>query len=149
MKLSFIIIVIFVCALMIFAERAFPFILFSKTNPPKIIKIIQKFIPTMVIACLLVYCLKDVTFTDKNGLYLKGFIPSFSALFVTLGLQLWRKNTLLSILCGTVIYMVFLRILQVLFAIASSFSNFLTYFITEILFLPKLSVILKSRNFVV
>ena len=111
MRLNFIIIVIFVCALIIFSERAFPFVLFSKTNPPKIIKIIQKFIPTMVISCLLVYCLKDVTFTDKNGLYLKGFIPSFSALFVTLGLQLWRKNTLLSILCGTVIYMVFLRIL--------------------------------------
>ena len=111
MRLSFIIIVIFVCALMIFAERAVPFILFSKTNPPKIIKIIQKFIPTMVISCLLVYCLKDVTFTDKNGLYLKGFIPSFSALFVTLGLQLWKKNTLLSILSGTVLYMLMLRIL--------------------------------------
>ena len=114
MRLNFIIIVIFVCALMIFAERAFPFILFSKTNPPKIIKIIQKFIPTMVISCLLVYCLKDVTFTDKNGLYLKGFIPSFSALFVTLGLQLWKKNTLLSILSGTVLYMLMLRILWIL-----------------------------------
>ena len=111
MKLSFIIIVIFVCALMIFAERAFPFILFSKTNPPKIIKIIQKFIPTMVISCLLVYCLKDITFTDEKGLYLKGFIPSLSALFVTLGLQLWKKNTLLSILSGTVLYMLMLRIL--------------------------------------
>ena len=114
MRLNFIIIVIFVCALMIFAERAFPFILFSKTNPPKIIKIIQKFIPTMVISCLLVYCLKDVTFTDQNGLYLKGFIPSFSALFVTLGLQLWKKNTLLSILSGTVLYMLMLRILWIL-----------------------------------
>ena len=92
MRLNFIIIVIFVCALIIFVERAFPFVLFSKTNPPKIIKIIQKFIPTMVISCLLVYCLKDVTFTDQNGLYLKGFIPSFSALFVTLGLQLWKKK---------------------------------------------------------
>ena len=114
MRLNFIIIVIFVCALMIFAERAFPFILFSKTNPPKIIKIIQKFIPTMVISCLLVYCLKDVTFTDKNGLYLKGFIPSFSDLFVTLGLQLWKKNTLLSILSGTALYMLMLRILCIL-----------------------------------
>lgn len=114
MRLNFIIIVIFVCALMIFAERAFPFVLFSKTNPPKIIKIIQKFIPTMVISCLLVYCLKDVTFTDQNGLYLKGFIPSFSALFVTLGLQLWKKNTLLSILSGTVLYMLMLRILWIL-----------------------------------
>ena len=111
MKLSFIIAAVFMCALMIFAERAFPFVLFSKKNPPKLIRIIQKFIPTMVISCLLVYCLKDITFTDENGLYLKGFIPSFSALFVTLGLQLWRKNTLLSILSGTVLYMALLRIL--------------------------------------
>lgn len=111
MELSFTIIIVFMCALMIFAERAFPFILFSKKNPPRIIRIIQKFIPTMVIACLLVYCMKDVTFTDENGIYLKGFVPSFSALFVTLGLQLWKKNTLLSILSGTVIYMVLLRIL--------------------------------------
>ena len=65
----------------------------------------------MVIACLLVYCLKDISFTDENGLYLKGFVPSFSALFVTLGLQLWKKNTLLSILSGTVLYMALLRIL--------------------------------------
>lgn len=111
MKLSFIIAVVFMCALMIFSERAFPFVLFSKKNPPKLIRIIQKFIPTMVIACLLVYCLKDISFTDENGLYLKGFVPSFSALFVTLGLQLWKKNTLLSILSGTVLYMVLLRIL--------------------------------------
>ena len=114
MKLSFIIAAVFMCALMIFSERAFPFVLFSKKNPPKLIRIIQKFIPTMVISCLLVYCLKDVTFTDQNGLYLKGFIPSFSALFVTLGLQLWKKNTLLSILSGTVLYMLMLRILWIL-----------------------------------
>ena len=111
MKLSFIIATVFMCALMIFAERAFPFVLFSKKNPPKLIRIIQKFIPTMVIACLLVYCLKDISFTDENGLYLKGFVPSFSASFVTLGLQLWKKNTLLSILSGTVLYMALLRIL--------------------------------------
>lgn len=111
MKLSFIIAAVFMCALMIFSERAFPFVLFSKKNPPKLIRIIQKFIPTMVIACLLVYCLKDISFTDENGLYLKGFVPSFSALFVTLGLQLWKKNTLLSILSGTVLYMALLRIL--------------------------------------
>ena len=111
MKLSFIIAAVFMCALMIFLDRTFSFVLFSKKNSPKLIRIIQKFIPTMVIACLLVYCLKDISFTDENGLYLKGFVPSFSALFVTLGLQLWKKNTLLSILSGTVLYMALLRIL--------------------------------------
>lgn len=102
-------IIVFVCGFCIFSQRAFPFLLFSKKNPPPVIKFIQKFIPPLVMACLLVYCVKDVSFVKDGRIYPAEFVPSFASVFVTMTLQLWRKNTLLSILAGTVLYMLLSR----------------------------------------
>ena len=56
-------------------ERAFPFILFSRKNPPKIINFIEKYIPPMVMAALLFYCIKDISFVSNGTVDLKGFLP--------------------------------------------------------------------------
>ena len=93
-------------ALIIFSERAFPFVLFSKKEPPAIIKFIEKYIPPMVMAALLIYCLKDINFQNKT------FIPiEFISLTVTIALHLWKHNSLISIFSGTAIYMLLQNLL--------------------------------------
>ena len=91
----------FLTGIVIYAERAFPFLLFAKKEPPKIIAVIEKYIPPMVLAALLFYCLKDVEFSAA-----KGFVPHFAALTLTAALHIWKSNALLSIFSGTALYIV-------------------------------------------
>lgn len=105
-------IAILAIALVIFLERAFPFILFSRKNPPAFITFIEKYIPPMVMICLVLYCIKDITFvTAENTIDLKGFLPSIIGVISTVILHLWKKNSLISIFGATIIYMVLLNIL--------------------------------------
>lgn len=90
----------------IFLERFFPFALFSKKNPPKLLNFIERYLPAMVIAVLLVYCLKDIQVTSAPF-----GAPYFIAIAVTVGLQLWTKNSMISILGSTIVFMVLSRIL--------------------------------------
>ncbi|MCQ2586720.1 MAG: AzlD domain-containing protein [Treponema sp.] len=97
---------------LIFLERAFPFLLFSKKEPPKFIRFIERFIPPLVMSVLVVYCLKDMTFySSETGLTPAGFVPYIAASLVTTVLHLWKKNPLLSISGGTILYMILIRIL--------------------------------------
>jgi len=94
-------------ALIIIAERAFPFVLFSKKQPPKIITFIEQFIPPMVMACLLIYSLKDINFTTG----IENFLPALIGVAATIGLHLWKSNSLISIFGGTILYMILIRVL--------------------------------------
>ena len=94
-----------ISAAVIFATRAFPFILFSKKQPPSFIRFIEKYIPPMIMAILLVYCMKDVNFVKSPfGL------PQTLSLALTLILHLWKNNSMLSIFGGTIAFMVLQRI---------------------------------------
>jgi len=104
-------IAIFAITAVIILERAFPFILFSKKNPPKIILFIEKYIPPMVMAALLIYCIKDISFVSNNKIDFKGFLPYIIGVGSTIGLHLWKRNSLISIFGGTIIYMILIRIL--------------------------------------
>jgi len=107
-----IIISIFAIALVIFLERAFPFILFSRKNPPTFITFMEKFIPPMVMICLVIYCIKDMTFSTAEGsVDFAGFIPPIAGICSTIGLHLWKKNSLISIFGGTIIYMILIKTL--------------------------------------
>lgn len=90
-------------ALVILATRAFPFVLFSRRDPPKAIRFVERFIPPAVMGVLVVYCLKDVPWT----VWPSG-IRELAALAVVTGLHLAKKNAMLSIFGGTAFYM-FLR----------------------------------------
>lgn len=88
-------------AIIIFIERALPFILFRKKTPPSFISFIEKYIPPMVMAILLFYCLKDVNFSSSSH-----GIPYIIALTTTVLLHLWKRNSLISIFGGTILFMV-------------------------------------------
>ena len=83
--------------------RGLPFVIFSKKTP-KFITFLGKFLPYAVIGMLVVYCLKDTSFTS-----LGGFLPALISCLVVGGLHVWKRNTLLSILAGTVCYMVLVQ----------------------------------------
>jgi branched-subunit amino acid transport protein AzlD len=94
------ILAIFASALAILATRAFPFLLFSHGHVPAWIRFVERYIPPMVMAILLVYCLKDVTLTTPGRV-----IPTLTALAVCTALHLWRRSPLLSIFASTAVYM--------------------------------------------
>jgi branched-subunit amino acid transport protein AzlD len=54
---------------------------------------------------LVIYCLKDTSLVEApHGL------PELLAALSVVGLQAWKRNSLLSILSGTVIYMVLVQL---------------------------------------
>lgn len=106
LTLNQILIATLISAAVIFATRAFPFVLFSKKDPPAIIRFIEKYIPPMVMAVLLVYCFKDVNFAS-NPFGLNEII----ALYITVMLHLWKGNSMISIFGGTIVYMILVRLM--------------------------------------
>ena len=85
--------------------RALPFILFgSGKKPPAVIRYIGGQLAPAVIAMLVVYCVADYL---KNGCFSTPLHGSaeLAAAALTIALHLWRGNPLLSIACGTALYM--------------------------------------------
>ena len=88
-------------ALVSFLLRAFPFLVFSgKRETPKFVLYLGKVLPFAIIAMLVVYCVKDISFDTVSH-----FLPYIIAGAVVVLLHIWRRNTLLSILAGTLSYM--------------------------------------------
>ncbi len=96
---------IFVMSIVTFFTRALPFLLFDRgDHPPKIVLYLGKVLPPAIIAMLIVYCLKGVTFTT-----LGGWLPTFLAGVTAVLLHLWKGNDLLSIFGATGLYMVLVQ----------------------------------------
>ena len=83
--------------------RFLPFLVFGKTTP-KYVTYLGKVLPPAIIGLLVLYCLKDVRFTvHPFG------IPELIAAASVVVIQVWKRNSLISILTGTVLYMLLLR----------------------------------------
>ncbi len=92
-----------VMALVTAVLRLAPFILFSK-NTPKPVMYLGNVLPYAIIAMLVVYCFREVDFmSGSHG------IPELIAAALTAALHKWRHNTLLSILAGTICYMLLIQ----------------------------------------
>lgn len=80
--------------------RFLPFFIFpDNKTPPSCISYLGKVLPYAVIGLLVVYCLKDAFSGKYFGL------PELLAIFFIVILHKWKKNTLMSIGAGTVLYM--------------------------------------------
>jgi len=94
-----------VMAVVTFLTRALPFLLFGHGNQvPRVVVYLGKYLPPAVIAMLIVYCLRGVSFSAPSG-----WLPSLIAAAAVVVLHLWKKNNLLSILGGTILYMVLVQ----------------------------------------
>lgn len=81
--------------------RFLPFVIFGNNRKtPKIIQKLSRILPYAVMGMLVVYCLKDLQFTD-----LSGYLPAVIACLVVGVSYVWKRNTLLSIVCGTLCHM--------------------------------------------
>ena len=100
--------IIAVTALVTIALRFLPFIIFKGKTTPKLIVYLGKVLPYSIMAMLVVYCLKGISFAAAPfGL------PEIIAGSVVAVLHLWKRNTLLSIVVGTVLYMVLIQVVFV------------------------------------
>ena len=84
--------------------RFLPFLIFRKRTPPYI-AYLGEVLPPAIIGMLVIYCLKD------TNLSVSPFgAPELIASLSVVGLQVWKRNSLLSILAGTVIYMLLIQL---------------------------------------
>ena len=100
------VITIGLCVLGTMMTRFLPFLIFRSNRPtPRYIQYLGKVLPATVMALLVVYCLKSTTFSAPSG-----FLPQFIAVAVVAVLHLWKGKTLLSIVGGTVCYMILVQV---------------------------------------
>ena len=84
--------------------RFLPFLVFRKSTPPYI-AYLGKVLPPALIGMLVIYCFKDVSFAAApHGL------PEFIAAACVIVLHAWKRNSLISILGGTAIYMLLVQV---------------------------------------
>lgn len=102
------ILIIAVCAICTLIERALPFLIFRGKEVPEIIRYLGRVLPMAIMATLVMYCLKGITFSS-----VAGFAPSLIASALTALLHTWKRNTMLSIFGGTVCYMLLVQVVFV------------------------------------
>lgn len=106
MKTSYIWLLVAVVALVTALIRFLPFWIFGGgRKTPSIVEKLGRVLPYAVMGMLVVYCLKGVEFST-----LSGFLPALIATLVVVGLHLWKRNTLVSIVCGTISYMLMVQL---------------------------------------
>ena len=100
------VLMILVIALVTAAIRFLPFLLFPEGKKAHGINTyLSKVLPCAVMGMLVVYCLKGVSLpTWPHGL------PEGIAIILVAGSYIWKRNTLLSILGGTVAYMLLIQL---------------------------------------
>ena len=100
------ILIVAVVAIVTIALRFFPFFIFGgKRKIPKIILYLGKVLPYAIMGMLVIYCLRGIT---SNGVG-AGAVQLMACIVVAL-LHLWKRNTLLSIIGGTLVYMFFIQV---------------------------------------
>ena len=94
-------IVIAVMGLAVLATRIVPVLIFGRGEKvPEFILYLGRVVPYTAMGLLIVYCLRDMPVLDApHGL------PEIISLAVVTGSYLWKRNTILSVVIGTTLYM--------------------------------------------
>ncbi len=86
--------------------RFLPFLIWNgKRKTPEVVLYLGKVLPYSIMAMLVVYCLKGIQLlVTPHGL------PELLAVAVVAILHVWKRNTLLSIIVGTGVYMFLVQV---------------------------------------
>lgn len=96
-----------IVALVTFGTRVLAFVLFpGGKQPPAFVVWMGQQLPRAVMAMLVIYCLKDISFSASPW-----GIPALLGVAITAFLHAWKKQMVLSICGGTLTYMLLLRLL--------------------------------------
>jgi branched-subunit amino acid transport protein AzlD len=98
--------VVVICTLVTWLTRALPFLVFGKRSLPPLVKYLGNVLPAMIMVILVVYCLRNTDFAGTSH-----GICELTACVSVLTVHRWKKNTYLSIVVGTIIYMFMIRII--------------------------------------
>ena len=90
----------------VLATRILPVLVFGRSEKiPEFILYLGKVIPYTAMGLLIVYCLRDVSVLHgSHGL------PELIAMAAVTGSYLWKRNAILSVIIGTVLYMFLLQV---------------------------------------
>ena len=84
--------------------RFLPFWVF-KGKTPGYISYLGKVLPSAIVGMLVIYCLRSTSI-----LHAPYGLPEVIASAAVIGLQIWKRNSLISILSGTVVYMLMIQV---------------------------------------
>lgn len=85
--------------------RFLPFLVFGgKRETPPYIVYLGNVLPYAIMGMLVIYCLRGISFTAAAN-----FLPELIACAVVVLAHVWKRNTLLSIISGTVCYMLLVQ----------------------------------------
>ena len=87
------------------ALRFAPFLLLRGRETPKFIAYLGRVLPYAIMGMLVVYCLRDTGFAAVSN-----WMPQLIATALVVALHVWKKNTLLSIIAGTALYMFLVQV---------------------------------------
>ena len=100
------ILVIAVTALVTLVLRFLPFMVFGgKRETPAYISYLGRLLPYAVMAMLVVYCLRNISFAAAPF-----GVPELVSCAVVILLHVWKRSSILSILGGTVCYMLLVQL---------------------------------------
>ena len=86
--------------------RFFPFLMFPPgRETPDYVRFLGRALPPAVLGMLVIYCYKALDLTAGAGV-----VPPLLAGVVVVLLQKWKRNLFLSILGGTALYMILIRL---------------------------------------
>lgn len=99
------VLLIAVIAVVTICIRFLPFWIFKKEKKtPEYVTYLGKVLPYAIMGMLVVFCLKGVSVIEApHG------IPELLACLLVIGLHVWKRNTVFSILGGTACYMVLVQ----------------------------------------
>ena len=87
------------------ALRFAPFLLLRGRETPKFIAYLGRVLPYAIMGMLVVYCLRGTSCAVVSN-----WMPQFIATALVVGLHVWKRNTLLSIIAGTTLYMFLVQV---------------------------------------
>lgn len=95
-----------VIALVTAVLRFLPFVLLRGKQTPPFVAFLGKVLPFAIMGMLVVYCLRHISFSA-----MPFGIPEILACLAVVLVHIWKRNTMLSILTGTVLYMVLVQLI--------------------------------------
>ncbi len=100
------IVLIVVMSVVTILLRFLPFWIFANRKTPDIVVYFGQVLPYAIMGMLVIFCLKNVSF-----MVVPFGIPEMIASLIVIVLHVYKRNTLLSILGGTLGYMVLVQVI--------------------------------------
>ncbi|MDO4438372.1 MAG: AzlD domain-containing protein [Eubacteriales bacterium] len=95
-----------VCSIITILIRALPFVIFGNKELPSTVTYLGKVLPGAIMIILVIFCLRNISFSSfPFGL------PEFICIGICALLQHKYKNSILSVIISTILYMIIIRII--------------------------------------